>query len=77
MQYNQDMKFVELCQYFERIEATTKRLEKTEILAELLKKIELGEVRVVINLALGQLDAPYQRKQFNLAEKILKMMMRG
>ena len=67
MQYNQDMKFVELCQYFERIEATTKRLEKTEILAELLKKIELGEVRVVINLALGQLDAPYQRKQFNLA----------
>lgn len=65
------MKFVELCQYFERIEATTKRLEKTEILAELLKKIELGEVRVVINLALGQLDAPYQRKQFNLAEKML------
>ena len=65
------MKFVELCQYFERIEATTKRLEKTEILAELLKKVELGEVRVVINLALGQLDAPYQRKQFNLAEKML------
>lgn len=69
--YNLLMKFVELCQYFERIEATTKRLEKTVILAELLKRVELGEVRVVINLALGQLEAPYQRKQFNLAEKML------
>lgn len=65
------MLFFELCEYFERIEATTKRLEKTEILAELLKKIEHGEVRVVINLALGQLEAPYMRRQFNLAEKML------
>lgn len=65
------MLFEELCGYFERIEATSKRLEKTEILAELLKKIEHGEVRVVINLALGQLAAPYMRQQFNLAEKML------
>lgn len=65
------MKFAELCEYFERIEATTKRLEKTVILAELLKKIEVGEVRVVINLALGQLAAPYLRIQSNLAEKML------
>ncbi len=65
------MKFAELCRYFERIEATPKRLEKTAILAEILKKIEGGEVRVVINLALGQLAAPYQRRQFNLAEKML------
>ena len=71
MRYNQDMKFAELCGYFERIEATTKRLEKTVILAELLKKIEVGEVRVVINLALGQLAAPYLRIQSNLAEKML------
>jgi len=65
------MLFEELCGYFERIEATSKRLEKTEILAELLKKIEHGEVGVVINLALGQLAAPYVRQQFNLAEKML------
>ncbi len=65
------MLFAELCGYFERIEATTKRLEKTEILAELLKKIELTEVRVVINLSLGQLAAPYLRVQSNLAEKML------
>lgn len=65
------MLFSDLCSYFERIEATTKRLEKTEILAELLKKIEHGEVRVVVNLALGQLAAPYMRRQFNLAEKML------
>ncbi len=71
MQYNVIMKFRDLCGYFERIEATTKRLEKTEILAELLKKIEVGEVRVVINLALGQLAAPYLRIQTNLAEKML------
>ncbi|MCQ3944365.1 MAG: hypothetical protein DPW11_01105 [bacterium] len=65
------MLFSDLCKYFERIEATAKRLEKTEILAELLKKIEHEEVRVVINLALGQLAAPYMRRQFNLAEKML------
>lgn len=65
------MLFEELCSYFERIEATSKRLEKTEILVELLKKIEHREVEVVINLALGQLAAPYIRRQFNLAEKML------
>jgi DNA ligase-1 len=69
--YNLLMKFAELCRYFERIEETSKRLEKTEILAELLKKIDHTEVRIVINLALGQLEAPYMRKQFNLAEKML------
>lgn len=65
------MKFRELCEYFERVEATSKRLEKTTILAELLKKTEGEEAAVIINLSLGQLEAPYKRIQFNLAEKML------
>lgn len=65
------MLFSDLCGYFERIESTSKRLEKTAILAELLKNVAVEEVRVVINLALGQLAAPYMRQQFNLAEKML------
>ena len=65
------MLFVELCDYFQKIEATSKRLEKTTILAELLHNLSKEEVGVVINLALGQLAAAYERVEFNLAEKMI------
>lgn len=65
------MQFRELCEYFEKIEGTSKRLIKTEILATLLRKIEPDEVRCVVNLALGQLASAYERIEFNLAEKML------
>jgi len=65
------MKFLELAQYFSRIEATTKRLEITDILAELLKKSSPQEIDKITYLALGQLASLYEGIEFNLAEKML------
>lgn len=71
IRYNVIMLFSDLATYFEKIEATTKRLEKTVILAEILKKCEAEETLAIINLSLGQLRPQYDRLEFNLAEKMI------
>lgn len=71
IRYNVIMLFSDLTTYFEKIEATTKRLEKTVILAEILKKCEAEETLAIINLSLGQLRPQYDRLEFNLAEKMI------
>ena len=65
------MKFRELSKYFSRIEATTLRNEKMEILAELLKIAEKGEARQVVYLSLGRLRPKYDRLEFSIAEKMI------
>lgn len=71
VRYNVIMQFSDLAAVFEKIEATTKRLEKTVILAEILRKCEAGETLAIINLSLGQLRPQYDRLEFNLAEKMI------
>ena len=68
------MKFREFAGYLKRIEETPSRNKMTEILAELLKKAEKGEVDKMIYLLLGQLAPAYENVVFNLAER---MMMRA
>jgi len=67
------MKFRELAKYFERLEATTKRLEMTEILAELFKnpQINKDEVDKIIYLCQGQLLPVFKDVVFGISEKIL------
>ena len=65
------MQFSRLSQYFSRIEATPKRLEMTDILAELFKKSSSQEIDKICYLALGQLASLYEGIEFNLAEKML------
>ncbi len=65
------MKFSRLVTYFERVEATTLRNQKTEILAELLKEADPDEVAKLVYLSLGGLRPKFDRLEFNMAEKLI------
>lgn len=63
------MRFGLVAHFFERIEQETSRLAITRLLAELLSEAEPYEVSIICNLALGQLNPPYEGTQFNFATK--------
>ncbi len=69
------MLFSKLAQYFSRIEATSKRLEITAVLAELLKESSPEEIDKICYLVLGQLAPLYEGVEFNLASKTLIRVM--
>ena len=68
------MRFTELADYFERLEATTKRLEMFDILSELFKeagKEENGEVDKVVYLCQEQLLPSFKGVEIGMAEKLI------
>ncbi len=65
------MKFSELANVFERIEATTKRLEMTSLLVDLIKNAPKDEIGKVIYLLQGKLYPDYKGIELGFAEKLL------
>ncbi len=65
------MKFSHFSQYLQKLEDTSKRLEITSILAELIKELEVQETENAVNLALGQLKAPFNTQRFSMADKMI------
>ncbi|HLF86777.1 MAG TPA: ATP-dependent DNA ligase [Nitrospiria bacterium] len=65
------MKFMELVKYFERLEATTKRLEMFEILADLFKRCEVSEIDKIIYMSQGQLLPSFHGIDLGMSEKLL------
>ncbi len=65
------MKFKQVAKTFSQIEDTSSRLEITELLADLLKKVTPQEASIISNLSLGQLNPPYIGTQFNIASKTM------
>lgn len=65
------MKYVDLCLYLEKINQTTKRLEITAIIADLIKKLDIKETEKALFLSLGYLNPPYNQIKFNLADKMV------
>ncbi|MCP4649447.1 MAG: ATP-dependent DNA ligase [PVC group bacterium] len=66
------MKFRKLVLYFERLEATTKRLEMIDILAELFKSIDnQDEIDKVIYLCQGQLLPSFKNIEFGMSDKLI------
>ena len=65
------MKYVELANAFEKIDATTKRLEMTSLLVELIKKTPKEELSKVVYLIQGKLYPDYEGVELGLAEKLL------
>ena len=64
------MDYERLCDFYERLEATTKRLEMTDILVELLR--EAGDdARPVVYLTRGQLAADFEGIELGVAEKLV------
>jgi DNA ligase-1 len=65
------MKFKRLVGYFERIEATTKRLDMFDILSELFKETQPDEIDRIIYLTQGQLLPPFHAPELGISEKLL------
>ncbi|MEN9389658.1 MAG: hypothetical protein RLY61_742, partial [Candidatus Parcubacteria bacterium] len=65
------MKIREFATFLTRLDQTTKRLEITEILAQLIKAVNSEETENAINLALGQVYAPFNNLTFNVAAKMM------
>lgn len=65
------MQIQAFAEYLTRLDQTTKRLEITDILAQLIQEVETSEVENAINLALGQLYAPFKDLTFNVADKMM------
>lgn len=72
MQYNKaNMKFSELAKYLQKLEETTKRLEITDILTDLISNLSPQETDKAIYLASGHLEAAFASVKFNIAEKMM------
>ena len=63
------MKFKVLADSFDRVEKVSKRLEMTDLLAELFEKSDVEEIARVIYLCQGQLAPPYKDIEIGMGEK--------
>ncbi|MEM4494563.1 MAG: ATP-dependent DNA ligase [Candidatus Caldarchaeum sp.] len=64
------MLFRELVDFYERLEATTKRLEMTDILAELLSRTPPESIDKVVYMTLGEIYPAYRGLELGVAEKL-------
>ncbi|MFZ2664390.1 MAG: ATP-dependent DNA ligase [Patescibacteria group bacterium] len=69
------MKFSLFANYLQKLEETTKRLEMTDILTELISKLNPEETDKAIYLASGYLEAPFEGIKFNTADKLMIKIM--
>ncbi|HEX2021428.1 MAG TPA: ATP-dependent DNA ligase [Candidatus Thermoplasmatota archaeon] len=67
---SRDVDYERLCDYYDRLEATTKRLEMTDILVELLREAG-ADVRLVVYLTRGQLAADFEGIELGVADKLV------
>lgn len=65
------MKISDFSGYLKRLEETPKRLEITDILADLIEKLPAEETDKAMYLASGYLEAPFAQIKFNIAEKMM------
>lgn len=69
------MNFTKFAKYLARLEQTTKRLEITTILTELIQELEPEETDKAIYLASGYLQAPFNSLNFNIADKMMTKIL--
>ena len=65
------MRFSQLAEYLQKLEDTTKRLEITAILAELIDELENKETDIALYMSRGYLKAEFETERFNIAEKMM------
>lgn len=65
------MLFSEVSQVFSQLESLASRNAMTELLSTWLARLDESEIAMAVNLSLGQLAPPYERIEFNLAEKMV------
>lgn len=65
------MLFREVSLTFSQLESLASRNAMTELLSTWLSQVDDTEIAMAVNLSLGQLAPPYERIEFNLAEKMV------
>ncbi|KZX12064.1 ATP-dependent DNA ligase [Methanobrevibacter filiformis] len=65
------MKYQELVNVYEALAGTTKRLEKTDILAEFFSKVDTQTLPQVVLMALGLVFPPWSEEEQGVGDKIL------
>ncbi|MEE8168127.1 MAG: ATP-dependent DNA ligase [Candidatus Hydrothermarchaeales archaeon] len=65
------MRFLELVEGFERLDATTKRLEMFDILAEIFEQAKAEEIKEIIYLIQGRLLPAFKGLEIGMSEKLL------
>ncbi len=72
------MDYITLAEAYEKIEATSKRLEMTDLLAELFGQTPKEEMELVVYLTLGRVAPDFKGIELGLAEKLaLKAIYEG
>lgn len=65
------MQFARLVEFFERLEATTKRLEMLDILSDLFRACDPAEIDRVVYFCQEQLLPPFRGVEIGMAEKLI------
>lgn len=65
------MKYEVLVKFYEELERTTKRLEKTEIISRLLKSCSLEDLDHVLNLVRGKVFSETEEKKIGFSSKLI------
>jgi DNA ligase-1 len=64
------VKFLEVAQFFQRLEETTSRLEMSQLLYELLSKADKEEIGKLVYLTMGELVPSFVGLEFGVSEKL-------
>jgi DNA ligase-1 len=65
------MQYSELCELYEKLENTSKRLEKTQILADFLEKLKKEKNKGIIYLLQGRVFPDYDERELGISEQLL------
>ena len=65
------MKYENVCEVYEALESTTKRLEKTRIIAEFLRKAKVEDLPAVVLLLQGRLFPNWDERKIGVASKLV------
>ncbi|MEM5882510.1 MAG: ATP-dependent DNA ligase [Candidatus Aenigmatarchaeota archaeon] len=65
------MRFIEVCNVYEKLEKITSKIGKSEILANLFKKVEENELKKLVLLSIGQIYLPFENKELGIAAKLI------
>ena len=65
------MKYLNLAQVYQKLESSTKRLEKTKIISELLKKTDIQDIGKITLLLQGRVFPSYDESKLGVASKLV------
>ncbi len=64
------MQFAEIAEVFDKVEATSARLEMTAILAEFFRTVPPEDIRTIIYLSSGKLHPDFDPRELGMADKL-------